>query len=84
MCRNILFAYKTFRWDSEASSKAHVHCVIIGFTHGKSNKTKKIYSSDIKNVIVENINPYLIEGENIFIENRSKPICNVPKIFQLN
>lgn len=77
---NILFAYKTFRWDSEASSKAHVHCVIIGFTHGKSNKTKKLYSSDIKNVIVENINPYLIEGENVFIENRSKPLCNVPEM----
>lgn len=28
---HIDFAHRTFRWDSEASSKAQVHCVIIGF-----------------------------------------------------
>ncbi|MBQ3826390.1 MAG: DUF559 domain-containing protein, partial [Spirochaetaceae bacterium] len=27
------FAYRTFRWDSESTEKAHVHCVIIGFSH---------------------------------------------------
>ena len=25
------FAWRTFRWDNEASEKAHVHCVIVGF-----------------------------------------------------
>lgn len=28
---NIIFAYRTFIWASEATMKAHVHCVIIGF-----------------------------------------------------
>ena len=26
------FAWQTFRWDSESTKKAHVHCVIIGFS----------------------------------------------------
>ena len=26
------FAHRTFRWDSEATLKAHVHCVILGFS----------------------------------------------------
>ena len=52
---HIHFAYETFRWDSEASIKAHVHCVIIGFSCNKEKK-KKLYSSD-RVQIVENINP---------------------------
>ena len=26
------FAWRTFKWDSESTEKAHVHCVIIGFS----------------------------------------------------
>jgi hypothetical protein len=80
----ICFAYKTFRWDSEASLKAHVHVVIIGFAD-KNNKVKKvIYLPNGIKKYVENINPYLIEGDNIFIEPVSKPLCNVPKIIAGN
>lgn len=71
---NINFAYKTFRWDSEASLKAHVHCVIIGFSYNTTDKY--IYSSSQKTK-AENINPYLIDAPTIFIENRSKPLCDV-------
>lgn len=71
---HINFAYKTFRWDSEASLKAHVHCVIIGFGYNPTDKY--IYSSGSK-IKVSNINPYLIEAPNIFIKNRSKPLCDV-------
>ena len=72
------FAHRTFRWDSEASIKAHVHCVIIGFSKGLSN-TKKIYDSD-KVRFVQNINGYLVDADNVFIENRTKPLCDVPTI----
>ena len=34
MDAEIDFAWRTFRWDSEAFEKAHVHCVVIGF-HAK-------------------------------------------------
>jgi len=75
----INFAYKTFRWDSEASIKAHVHCVIIGFS-SKSNDIKKyIYNGDIRQS-VHHIHPYIIECEDIFVESRIKSICNVPEI----
>ena len=71
---NINFAYKTFRWDSEASLKAHVHCVIIGFSYKKN--INYIYDNG-KKVKATNISPYLIDAPTIFIENRNKPICNV-------
>lgn len=73
------FAYRTFIWDSEASSKAHVHCVIIGFSVAKNNKKKYIYQ-DSQAIPVENINAYLLDAPNVLISSRSKPICNVPKM----
>ena len=73
------FAYKTFRWDSESNLKAHVHCVIIGFSYIKNNKKKKLYSND-RMQLVDNINAYLTNANNIFIESKNKPICNVPQI----
>lgn len=76
---HIDFAHRTFRWDSEANIKAHVHCVIIGFSTAPNNKPRTIYSAE-RLQIVGNINAYLVEAPNIFIENRSQPICSVPKM----
>ena len=73
------FAHKTFIWDNEANNKAHVHCVIIGFSHAINSRPKKLYSND-RFQIVDNINGYLLNTENIFITNRTKPLCNVPTI----
>ena len=75
---NIAFAHRTFRWDSEASMKAHVHCVVIGFSYVNSGK-KILYDND-RATYVENINSYLSAGPNIFIESRSVPICDVPQM----
>ena len=74
---HIDFAHRTFRWDSEAKIKAHVHCVIVGFSIAPSSKPKVIFSSD-RPQIVENINGYLLDADNVFVESRSKPICKVP------
>ena len=76
---HIDFAYRTFRWDSEASDKAHVHCVIIGFSTAKNDKPKVIYTDDQKET-VGHINAYLIDGEDIFVERRTKPICDEPEL----
>lgn len=78
---HINFAYRTFRWDSEASIKAHVHCVIIGFSCDEFKGKKYIFEGDIRRE-VKNINPYLIDADNIFIEKRVKPLCNVPDFFR--
>ena len=72
---NINFAYRTFRWDSEASLKAHVHCIIVGFSYIKRNN-KRIYDNN-KSLKVANINCFLIDAPNIYIYSKNKPICNV-------
>ena len=76
---HIDFAYRTFRWDSEAKIKAHVHCVIIGFSVAASSTPKKLFDGD-RYQVANNINGYLLDGKNVFVESRSKPICNVPEI----
>lgn len=74
---HIDFARRTFRWDSEATMKAHVHCVIIGFSTTSDKISKTIYDAE-ESYKVSNINAYLVDGPNIFIKSITKPICNVP------
>ena len=76
---HIDFAYRTFRWDSEANLKAHVHCVIIGFSTINRNVDKRLYNTE-NFQLVKNISPYLVNADNILIERRKKPICDVPTI----
>lgn len=74
------FAYKTFIWESEASTKAHVHVVIIGFSVKRiKNKRKIVYCDELVSEY-ENINPYLMNAPNVFIESRSTNICRMPRI----
>ena len=98
------FAYRTFQWDSEAKLKAHVHCVIVGFskkdgpsieeTHhypGVTSLSKPKYDalSDMKEGVIydndriikaKNINAYLLNAPNVFVESRVAPLCDVPWI----
>ena len=76
---HIDFAYRTFIWDSEASLKAHVHCVIVGFSAKESKEIRKLFV-DNQEHIAENINPYLVNADNVFIEGRSTPLCDVPTL----
>ena len=75
----INYAYKTFIWNSETKEKAKVHCIIVGFSTINNTTNKKIFDGD-RYINVSNINSYLIDSPNIFIEKRSKPICDVPKM----
>lgn len=74
----INFAHKTFIWDSEASIKARVHCVIVGFSYEEKNK-KVLYDKERKHK-VEYINAYLVDAPSVFVNSRTIPICNVPKM----
>ena len=76
---HIDFAHRTFRWDSEATLKAHVHCVIIGFSIAPSTKAKALFYGD-REQVVSSINAYLVEADNVFVESRNKPLCSVPEI----
>lgn len=66
---HIDFAHRTFRWDSESAQKAHVHCVIVGFSSKHNPKPKIIFDGD-KKIIASNINAYLLDAPNIFVESR--------------
>ena len=76
---HIDFAHRTFRWDSEAKIKAHVHCVIVGFSTAPNAAPKTLFTSE-RAQVVQNINGYLLDADNVFVESRSKPLCNVPEI----
>lgn len=76
---NINFAYKTFKWNSEAKDKATVHCIIIGFSFNNTRE-KYLYISDSNMIKVNNINAYLLPAPNIFIESRKTPIGQTSKI----
>ena len=73
------FAYRTFRWDSEAKTKAHVHCVSVGFSTAPNEKPKLLFDGG-KVQTVSNINGYLIDADNVFVESRNKALCDIPGI----
>jgi hypothetical protein len=77
---HIDFAHRTFIWDSESTQKAHVHCVIVGFSSAHNPKPKIIFDGD-KKFVASNINAYLLDAPNIFVESRPNHIQgNVPEI----
>lgn len=76
---SITFAHRTFRWDSEAHIKAHVHCVIIGFSASAIERKCKLFNGNSVSII-SNINPYLVEGPDVLVTSRKRPISNVPEI----
>lgn len=77
----IIFAYDTFKWNSEATLKANVHVVIIGFVNKNNDydNYKYLYIND-KVKLANKINGYLVEASEAFIKNRTKPICESPKM----
>ena len=74
------FAYRTFRWDSEMAEKAHVHCVIIGFSMTPNDAPPRIYIGKGDFIEVKHINAYLMDADDVFVESRTKPLCGVPEI----
>lgn len=76
---HIDFAYHTFVWDSEAQLKAHVNCVIVGFSSRDDGSTKSIYTSEERRD-ARNINGYLVDAPNVFIDNRKIPLCSVQQM----
>ena len=81
---HIHFAHRTFRWSNEASGKAAVHCVIIGF--GLQDMPDKVIFEyeDIRGephaVVARNINPYLVDAPSAVLIKRRLAICDVPSI----
>ena len=75
---HINFAHQTFKWNSESTDKAAVHCVIVGFSN--FNRTKKQLFFGENRKIVSNISPYLVEGSDSFVVAHKNALCDVPKM----
>ena len=78
----INFAYKSFKWMNESRNKAQIYCVIIGFSIFY-RKRKFLYSDSMKKEC-RNINPYLIDYDNVYIYSRTKPLCDIPEVVNGN
>lgn len=86
----IKFAYRTFPWVSEAAGKAAVHCVITGFTRSvapEKSRTVRVFDYDwstrrtVEQEPVHALNAYLVEGPNVLVEKRSKPLSSlIPEV----
>ena len=76
----IFFAHTSFKWTNNAKHNAGVTCNIVGVEDSSFNKSQKLLFSKDKAVNATNISPYLIDARNIYIENRTTPLCNVPAI----
>lgn len=74
------FAYRTFRWDSEASLKAHVHCIIVGFSEDDFKEHECLLFDNDKVSKVNHINAYLMDAPDVFIGSRQHPLSDVPEI----
>jgi len=77
---HIDFAWRTFRWDNEAERQAHVHCVVIGFSNRTSDAPRYIFEDGKEPRIAQHINGYLLDGEHLFIDSRTKPLGEVPEM----
>ena len=75
---HIHFAHRTFKWGNEANAKALVYCVIVGF--GATNIGAKAIFENGQIKQAKNINAYLLDADDIFVESRKKPLCNAPEI----
>ncbi|WP_138846336.1 DNA methyltransferase [Rhodococcus pyridinivorans] len=77
---DIKFAHRTFRWTSEAKGEANVHCVIVGFTRGRRFDARlfdyETPRSEPKEIHPSFINAYLVDGPNILVQKRTKPITS--------
>lgn len=80
----IHFAHQTFNWSNEAKSNAAVHVVIVGFASFDTTNKRIFEYEDIKSdaheKVVKNINPYLVEGDDIVVTKRNKPLLNNPSM----
>ena len=80
----IRFAHQTFAWTSEAPGAAAVHCVITGFDQGAPHeKARPVIFTYLspkalpEALPVDHINPYLVEGPDIFVDKRTTPLAPI-------
>ncbi|WP_334150407.1 DNA methyltransferase [Hyphomicrobium sp.] len=63
------FAHQSFPWKNNANNNAAVICIVVGLRQ-VSSRPKRLYSSGLMKA-ARNINPYLIDFENIVVQKQS-------------
>lgn len=80
------FAHQSFKWSNDAKGVAAVHVVIIGFSRNTQKGNRKLWVyDDIKGAPtlrdVKQINAYLVDGPNVLVTKRDKPLHdNTPRM----
>lgn len=74
---DIDFAHRTFAWANDASGKAAVHCVIIGFSATSKPTYRPLWSypdarSGGELRLARNINAYLLDAPSVLVTSRSR------------
>ena len=75
---SIFFAFPSFKWTNNAKQNAGVIVSIIGLI-GESQRSKTIFIDGLS-TDVKNINPYLVDGANIYVNRRTKPLSELPEM----
>ena len=76
------FAYRSFKWTNKAKGSAGITCVIIGLC-SNNDHNKFIYEQG-QAILAKNINPYLLDADNVVINRHRQSIAELPKIWQGN
>lgn len=74
----ISFAYQSFKWINSAKDNAGVACVVVG-VRNIQNKQKLLFTDNFAHN-ADNINAYLVDGPDIIIRKRSKPLSDLPRM----
>ena len=79
----ITFAYTSFKWANLASYNAGVTVVIVGIA-SHAQKRRMLFSiaddANVKAKEVENINAYLVAGQEVIVEKSSKPLTGIDEM----
>jgi hypothetical protein len=72
------FAHQSFKWTNNAKGNAGVYVIIIGIRN-RNNNQKLIYIDNFEKK-AHNINPYLVDGNDLIIVKKNKPISRLPEM----
>jgi SAM-dependent methyltransferase len=70
------FAHTSFKWRNNASANATVMCVIVGLRN-VSTQPKRLFTGSLE-AQAANINAYLLDGPNLFVEQETRSIFGLP------
>jgi len=79
----ITFAHTSFKWANLASHNAGVTVVVVGIARNSAG-TRQLFSINNSGQLnvkrVENINAYLVAGENVIVTKLSKPLADLSEL----